>query len=306
MKVGLLLPIADDDTKGTPRWSRIAELARYAEAGGIDSLWIFDHLIFRFPDEPESGLHEAWTLVAAVAAVTQRVEIGTIVLATPFRPPAWLAKAVATADEIANGRLILGIGAGWHEPEFRAFGYPFDHRVGRFEEALMVIKPLLAGERVTFRGRWTDVEDCVLLPPPPRPHVPILIASKGARMLRLTARHADAWNTAWFGLPDERWRTRVADLRAACEDVGRDPATLELTVGLTIDVDSDVTRPGAPNALPNDPSALADALAVWAAEGIGHVQIDARPADERTFDLVLEARERSGVAAAPVGSTSPA
>ena len=88
--------------------------------------------------------------------------------------------------------------------------------------------------------------------------------------------------------------------------MGRDPATLELTVGLTIDLDSEVTRPGAPNALPDDPSALADALATWAEEGVGHVQIDARPADERTFDLVLEARERSGVATAPVGSPATA
>jgi probable F420-dependent oxidoreductase len=302
MKVGLLLPIADDDATGTPRWSRIAELARHAEAGGIDSLWIFDHLIFRFPNEPEGGLHEAWTLVAAVAALTSRVELGTIVLATPFRPAAWLAKAAATADEIAGGRLILGIGAGWHEPEFTAFGYPFDHRVGRFEEALSIIKPLLAGERVTFHGRWTDVEDSVLLPPPPRPHVPILIAAKGERMLRLTARHADAWNTAWFGFPDERWRTRLADLRAAMATEGRDAATLELTVGVTVDAGSDVTRPGSPNALPGDASAIADALAAWAAEGVGHVQIDARPADERIFDLVLEARERSGVAAAAAGT----
>jgi probable F420-dependent oxidoreductase len=304
MKVGFLLPIADDAATGTPTWSRIAELARHAEAGGIDSLWIFDHLIFRFPDEPESGLHEAWTLVAAVAAVTSRVEIGTIVLATPFRPAAWLAKAAATADLIADGRLILGIGAGWHEPEFQAFGYPFDHRVGRFEEALGVIKPLLDGQRVTFHGRWTDVDDVVLLPPPPRPHLPILIAAKGERMLRLTATHADAWNTAWFGFPDDRWRQRVADLRAACEAVGRDPATLELTVGVRTDSEPVIGPAGTPVSLPNDLSAVTDALAAWAAEGVGHVQFDTNPKDERIIDLVLEARERSGVASSPASPAS--
>ena len=296
MKVGLVLPIADDDGAGTPSWTRILELARRAEAGGIDSLWVFDHLVFRFPDEPESGLHEAWTMLVALAAATERAELGTIVLATPFRPPAWTAKAVATADDISGGRLIVGLGAGWHEPEFTAFGYPFDHRVGRFEEALVLIRRLLDGERVTLDGRWYQVADCVLLPPPRRAHVPILVASKGERMLRLTARHADAWNTAWFGVPDERWQSRLADLRAACDAEGRDPASLEVTVGLSLDGSLQTARPGAPNAIPADVAAIADAFAAWAAGGVGHVQVDARPADERTFDLVLEARERSGVA----------
>ena len=296
MKVGLLLPIADDDVARIPSWATIVELARRAEAGGIDSLWIYDHLLFRFPNEPEGGLHEAWTLVSAVAATTSRVEIGTIVLATPFRPPAWLAKAAATADAIAGGRLILGLGAGWHEPEFTAFGYPFDHRVGRFEEALDVILPLLGGERVTYHGRWTHVEDCVLLPPPPRPHTPILIAAKGDRMLRLTARRADAWNTAWFGLPDARWRARLADLQAAVAEVGRDPATLELTVGVRIDASGDPPAADAPPVLRGDLAEISDALGAWAAEGVGTVQVDVGPSDARTFDLVLEARDRSGVA----------
>jgi probable F420-dependent oxidoreductase len=301
MKVGLVLPIADDDGAGTPSWSRILELARRAEAGGIDSLWVFDHLLFRFPKQPEGGLHEAWTLLAALAATTDRAELGTIVLATPFRPPAWTAKAIATADDISGGRLIVGLGAGWHEPEFLAFGYPFDHRVGRFEEALGIIRRLLDGERVTLDGRWHRVTDSVLLPPPQRAHIPILIASKGERMLRLTARHADAWNTAWFGLPDERWQGRFADLRAACDAEGRDLATLQVTVGLSLDGSLVSARPGAPDALPADVEAVADAFRAWAAEGVAHLQIDARPADERTYDLVLEARERSGVAAVAAG-----
>ena len=111
---------------------RSEQLAQLAEAGGIDSLWLYDHLIFRGPGEgeDESGIHEAWTLLAAVAAATERAELGTIVLGTGFRPPALTAKMAATIDEIADGRLILGLGAGWHEPEYTAFGYPFDHRVG--------------------------------------------------------------------------------------------------------------------------------------------------------------------------------
>ena len=155
-------------------------------------------------------------------------------LATSFRPAGLLAKMAATADDVSGGRLILGLGCGWHEPEYQAFGYPFDHRVGRFEEALRIIVPLVRGERVTFKGEWSRVEDAVLLPPPRRPSMPILIAAKGERMLRLTARHADAWQTAWFGLPDERFSQRHEDFVAACAAEGRDPATVELTVGVDV------------------------------------------------------------------------
>ena len=169
MKIGMLLPMNDADGPGAATWSRIRSIARMAEDGGLDSVWVYDHLIFRFPDQPEDGIHEPWTLLSAAAAVTERVELGTIVLGTGFRPPALLAKMAATLDEVSGGRLILGLGTGWHEPEYTAFGYPFDHRVGRFEEALGIIVPLLRGERVTFHGRWHDVEDAVLLPPPPRP-----------------------------------------------------------------------------------------------------------------------------------------
>src|SRR4029079_4711809 len=157
----------------------------------IDSLWVYDHLIFRFPGEPEDGIHEAWTLLAAVAAVTACGDFGTFWLGTGSRPPALQAKMAATLDEVSGGRVILGLGTGWHEPEYQAFGYPFDHRAGRFEEALSIIVPLVRGEPVTVHGRWHDVDDAVLIPPPPRPgrllgRIPILIAAKGERVLRLT------------------------------------------------------------------------------------------------------------------------
>jgi probable F420-dependent oxidoreductase len=275
----------------------VRHLATHAEAGGLDSLWVYDHFIFRMPDEDEDGIHEAWTLLTAVAAVTDRVELGTIVLGTGFRPPALTAKMAATLDEISNGRLILGIGTGWHEPEYTAFGYPFDHRAGRFEETLAIIGPLARGERVTLHGRWHDVDDAVLIPPPPRPtrlpgRIPILIAAKGDRMLRLTARHADAWNAAWFGLPNERFAQRRADLVAACEAEGRDPATLEVTAGLTLDAEGQSTRPGAADALPPDVDAVARALDAWRDLGVGHVQVDLRPVEERTIDILAAARAK--------------
>jgi probable F420-dependent oxidoreductase len=297
VKVGLILPMSDDDGAGTPAWPTIRDLARRAEAGGADSVWVYDHLIFRL-DGPASGIHEAWTLLSAVAAATERVELGTIVLATSFRNPALLAKMATTLDAISGGRLVLGVGCGWHEPEYRAFGYPFDHRVDRFEEALEVIGPLLREGAVTFVGDYYQVEDCVILPRGPRPRIPLLVAAKGPRMLRLTARHADAWNTAWFGMPDDRLRQRLADLRIACAEVERDPASLEITVGLTVKAEAgeEWGRPGAPAALLAEPDVVADALRAYAALGVGHVQLDVQPATPSTFDRVLTgiARYRAG------------
>jgi probable F420-dependent oxidoreductase len=298
VKIGLILPMNDADGPDATAWPRVRQLATFAEDGGIDSLWVYDHLVFRFPGEPEDGIHEAWTLLAAVAATTRRAELGTIVLGTGFRPPALLAKMAATLDEVSGGRLILGLGTGWHEPEYTAFGYPFDHRAGRFEEALSIIGPLLRGERVTLHGRWHDVEDAVLIPPPPRPsrlpgRVPLLIAAKGERVLRLTARHADAWNTAWFGFPNERFDQRRNDLVVACEAEGRDPATVEITVGLTIDSARGAGgRPGASDALAADVDEVARALDAWREAGAGHVQVDLRPVTERTVEVLLAARSK--------------
>ncbi len=298
MKIGIVLPMNDSDGPGAVGWPRIRQLARFAETGGIDSLWVYDHFIFRMPGEDEDGIHEAWTLLAALAASTERAELGTIVLGTGFRPPALLAKMAATLDEVAAGRLILGLGTGWHEPEYTAFGYPFDHRAGRFDEALQVILPLLRGERVTLHGRWHDVDDAVLIPPPPRParlpgRIPILIAAKGERVLRLTARYADAWNAAWFGFPTDRFHERRADLVAACEAEGRDPATLEVTVGVTLDSERAAGgRPGSADSLAPDVDEVARALDAWRDLGVGHVQVDLRPAAERTIEILLAARAK--------------
>ena len=285
MKVGLVLPQAPEDGAGGT-WAEIAALARQAEAGGIDSLWVCDHF-FNLPDDgPQVGYHEAWTLLSALAAVTDRVELGTLVLATSFRPAGLLAKMAVTADDVAGGRLILELGCGWHEPEYRAFGYPFDHRVGRFEEVLQILVPLVRGERLTFEGPWNRVDDAVLLPPPRRPAMPILIAAKGERMLRLTARHADAWQTAWFGLPDERYAERHDHLLAACDAEGRDPATLELTVGVDVSDAEDGPH------LALDAQAIADGLAAWASQGIAHLQIGMPMTTPATVDVVLEGIRR--------------
>ncbi len=290
MQIGLVLPMAEADGPGAGRWPQIRTLAQRAEAGGIDSLWLYDHFIFRGFGDEDGGIHEAWTLLSAVAAVTERVALGTIVLGTGFRPPALTAKMAATLDEVSNGRLILGLGTGWHEPEYRAFGYPFDHRASRFEETLEIIIPLLRGEHVTFEGTYHHVEDAFLIPPPPRPtrlggKVPILIAAKGERVMRLTARWADAWNAAWFGFPDESFRQRRADLVRGCEAEGRDPATMLVTAGVSV---GDEGR----SSLPEDPDTIARAFDAWRDEGVGHLQVAFGRADERSVDLVLAARAR--------------
>jgi probable F420-dependent oxidoreductase len=293
VKVGLILPMSDDDGTGTPSWPAIRDLARQAEAGGVDSVWVYDHLVFRLQGET-TGIHEAWTLLAAIAAVTERVEIGTIVLATSFRNPALLAKMATTLDDVSGGRLILGVGCGWHEPEYAAFGYPFDHRVDRFAEALAILAPLLREGTVTFAGDYYRAEDCVILPRGPRDRIPLLVAAKGPRMLRLTAVHADAWNTAWFGVPDDRLAQRLAGMRAACADVGRDPASLEVTVGVTVKAEAgeEWSRPGAPAALLAEPDVVADGLHAYAALGVGHVQLDVQPASPATFEQVIAGIDR--------------
>ena len=234
-----MLPMAEDAARGAPPpWREIRGLAVDAEAAGFDSVWVFDHLLFRRGDTPETretaGIWEAWTLMAALAEATTRVELGAVVLATPFRNPAVLAKMAATLDEVSDGRLILGLGAGWHEPEFAAFGIPFDHLASRFEEALAIIAPLLREGRVDFRGTFYAAPDCELRPRGPRPAgPPIMVGASKPRMLRLTAAHADSWNTAWLGTP-AKLAERRAGLEAACAEVGRDPASLEVTVGVTV------------------------------------------------------------------------
>ena len=219
---------------GAPSWDELKAAARQSEEAGFDSVWLYDHLLHRFEGHPTVGFWEAWTMLTALAAVTERVELGTTVLAAGFRNPALLAKMADTLDEVSGGRLILGLGAGWHEPEFDAFGFPFDHRVSRLEEALQIVKPLLRERRVDFRGAYHRAEDCEIRPRGPREEgVPLLIAAFAPRMMRLAARYADQWTTDWLG-PIAKTREDIAKVHAACEAEGRDPSTLVITGGATV------------------------------------------------------------------------
>jgi len=262
--------------------------ATVAEGAGLDSIWVFDHLLFRFPPEPDEGPHEAWTTLAALAPVVPRVELGALVLCSSFRPAGLTAKMAVTLDDLSGGRLILGIGSGWHGPEYEAFGLPFDHRVGRFAEDLEVIARLLRGETVDLEGPWRTYRQAVLLPAPSR-RMPILVASKGERMLRLTATWADAWNTAWFGRVDDRLRTRLADLDAACVAAGRDPATIRRTVGIRLHPPGE----GADDKEGTDagPAALADFFDELAALGFDDVIVWSLAKTTATLEQIAEARE---------------
>ena len=299
MKIGLMLPLAEGETGG---FADLRDMAIAAEQSGLDSVWGADHLIFREGGET-TGIHESWTVLTAVAAVTSRVEIGPLVLALPFRNPALVAKMAAELDEVAGGRLVLGLGCGWHEPEFDAFGYPFDHRVGRFAEGLEILIPLLRGKRVTFEGRYHRAADLELRPGPTRPGgPPILIAGKGPRMLGLVARWADQWNSAWYGRPEQAdvLRQRLADLQAALEAAGRAPATLERTAGIFVafeGADADTPERAIRGSLDETAAALAGYLDLGVTHVIAHVFPRTTEAVRRLGEAAALARERSGALA---------
>jgi probable F420-dependent oxidoreductase len=231
MKIGLFVYLADDRVENKKRsYESIRAVAKKADADGFDSLWVADHFLYRDPGEPTHGIWESWTILSALAEATEHVEIGPLVACNSFRNPAILAKMAETLDEVSNGRLILGIGAGWNEPEYEAFGLPFDHRASRFEEAIQIIKPLLRDGRVDFEGKYYRARDCEIAPRGPRQSgPPILIGGEGPRMRRLAARFGDYWNTGYMGTPDTLTAPR-ADFEEACRLEGRDLSTIGITV----------------------------------------------------------------------------
>jgi probable F420-dependent oxidoreductase len=279
LKVGIQLPEVEREV----RWPELLDMARAIEDLGYDSAWFGEHLLYRWPDRAPRGPWEAWGMLAAVAAVTRRIEIGPLVACTAFHNPAVLAKRADTIDEISGGRFILGIGAGWNETEFRAFGIPFDHRIDRFEEAFTIIRGLLRDRAIDFDGTYYQARDCELLPRGPRPGgPPMLIGSNGERMLRITAPHVDAWNS-WYADTGNA-PSGIAPLRdrvdAACRAAGRDPGDVERTVAVQVRMPGGTGRTmGASDAkqavepLHGDPESMADELRAYAREGIGHVQL---------------------------------
>jgi len=279
LRVGVQLPEVEREV----RWPELLDMARLAEEIGLDGLWVGEHLLYRFADGTTRGPWEAWSLMAALSAATTRIRIGPLVACTAFHNPAILAKQADTLDELSGGRFVLGLGAGWNETEFRAFGIPFDRRIARFEEAWTIITTLLRDGSIDFEGRFHTARDCELVPRGPTPGgPPILIGSSGERMLRITMPGADAWN-AWYAdtgnHPDgvEPLRRRVD---AACAAAGRPPRTVARTVAVLVRLpggsgrvmgDASEVMQVAP--LEGPPEAIADGLRAYAAAGIGEVQL---------------------------------
>ena len=240
MRLGLALPHYDTSFAGRPvSWAAVRETALAAERAGFDSVWVSDHLFLDWskyggPDTRQGAL-ECWTTLSALAAATERVRLGSLTICNDLRSPALLAKMAASLDLLSGGRVDLGLGAGWYEPEYEAAGIEYDKpgtRIKRLREAATIIARLLEGEELTFRGDHYEIEGAVVRPGPrqdPRP--PIWIGGKGDFLLKTVARVADGWNFSWLGSTDT-YRDRATAADAACEKVGRDPTTLKRSVGV--------------------------------------------------------------------------
>jgi alkanesulfonate monooxygenase SsuD/methylene tetrahydromethanopterin reductase-like flavin-dependent oxidoreductase (luciferase family) len=303
LKVGINLPTTEGAMGGkTARWADLFAFAERAEMLGFDSLWVPDHLLIRWQEQTH-GIWECWSLLAALATVTHRLELGSLVACTAFRSPALLAKMADTIDEISRGRLIVGLGAGWDGPEYQAFDIKSDHRVDRFEEALQIIVPLLRTGRVDFAGKYYQARDCELRPRGPRPAgPPIMIGARGQRMLHLAATYADLWNVQGpLRRPEETIPLRAAG-DTACADVGRDPTTLARSASVVVSLPTAQTQSwqhssaqgGQPE--PTSPEQVAETLRGYAREGLAHVQLWLTPntlASLEWFKAVLDLLDRS-------------
>jgi probable F420-dependent oxidoreductase len=290
--LGLNLPYVERSMDGaTPGWADILAMAQSAERVGFDSIWVSDHVGFGDPDGDWSGGWEAWTLLAALAASTSRVALGSYVLAMPFRNPALLAKQAETLDEVSGGRLILGIGAGWNDIEFETYGVPVDRRFDRFEDGLRIITSMLRDGRATHACRMLSARSAVLAPRGPRPTgLPVMVGAGGPRMLRLTAELADHWNGGMRAIDEVP--PLLADLDAACAAVGRDPRSIARSVEVLV-------RPGDASGVPAEareirgtPEAIAAELRRFADLGIDALQVQLRPnalAGVEAFAPVIEA-----------------
>jgi alkanesulfonate monooxygenase SsuD/methylene tetrahydromethanopterin reductase-like flavin-dependent oxidoreductase (luciferase family) len=292
MRIGVGLPIGErGDPPKAVRYREIRQLALMAEQGGLDSIWAADHIFHQPQVGTRRGLWENLTVLTALAEATERVEVGPLVLCTPFRNPGMIAWQANALDEVSNGRFVLGLGAGWHEPEFSAFGFEFDHRVSFFADALAIISPLLRSGQVDHDGRYASGH-ATLSPRGPRPAgPPIMIAASGPRMMRLAARWADRFNTAWYGLPDEDFRRDVANLQAACAELGRDPAEIEISAGIDVfDAATAAGRPGSSHLVASGDE-LADGLAAWRAIGVAEVICRPYPPTPAMLETIIGAAQ---------------
>lgn len=288
LRIGVQLP----EVERRVDWPEYAAMARAAEEAGFDSIWVGDHLLYRGDGRAERGPWDAWTLLAGLAAVTERVAIGPLVSCTAFRNPGVFARTAAAVSELSEGRLIVGLGAGWNRVEFEAFGIPFDHRVTRFTEAFEIIRRLLHGERVTFSGAYETTDDAVLLPAPAR-RPPLMIGATSARMLEITLPHVDAWNTwyTWFGNSPEGFAQENRRVDELAERAGRDPGEIFRSACVLVRLDpGSEERPVEPEALPweGPPESLAVKLRALADAGADEAILVLNPITEESIRALGE------------------
>ena len=295
LRVGVQLPEVERDV----RWPEYVAMAKAAEQTGFDSIWLGDHLLYRGDGREERGPWEAWTLLSALATVTERVRLGPLVACASFHPPGLIAKMAATVDEISGGRFTLGLGAGSVESDHIAFGLAVDRRVSRFEESFEIVRRLLAGERVTFAGRYFEADDAVLLPQPSR-RVPLMAGSIGERMLGIMLPHVDVWNTwyTWYGNTPEGFAELNEKIDAAAEGIGRDPRDITRSACVLVQLEADaVKRPhdGGIAPVQGDAEHMAAVLGDLEAAGADEAILVLRPITEasiRSLGDVLALLER--------------
>lgn len=291
MKIGIQLPEVERDVP----WTELKDIALTAEDCGFDSIWVGDHLLFRDDETGRRGPWEAWSSLAALAEATEKVQLGPLVASTSFHSPAMIAKMASTVDEISGGRLVLGLGAGWNQAEYDAYGFAYDNRVSRFEEAFTIIRTLIREGSIDHEGEYYTLRDMELLPEA-RPDMELMVGSNGPRMLRITAAHVDMWNTwhVWFGNVASGLEPLVGQLEMVCEQVGRDPESIKKTAAVYVQlargegrIAGSTTRP---EALPiqGSPSEMAEALSSFADVGMDHLQLVLDPIDPAAVEEVAE------------------
>ena len=297
LKLGLQLP----EVEYVASWTQHLEMAQLAEAIGLDSLWVGDHLLYTYPDEPPRGPWECLTMLSALAASTRTIELGPLVLSTSFRNPALTVKIAETIDEISNGRFTLGIGAGWNRSEYDTFGFAYDRRFARFAEAFEIIHSLVRTGAVDFEGEFYSARECLIVPRGPRAgRMPIMVGSTGEKMLRLTLPHIDLWNIwyADFGNSVEGLAPHLTRLNTLCADMGRDPVEVGRTAAVLVTAPAGSIRSsGAPRerhapGIRGTPDEVARQLLAFQAAGISHIQIVLDPITPRSVEWLAPAIER--------------